>query len=290
MSDIKRFFRSRWGDGGRLIEADLSQIEVVVQAVLSGDGQMKQDVRDGVDFHCKRLAFKLGEDYDSVAERCKYDPVYIKMRKDIKVFSFQRAYGAGVTKISDTLGIPQAEVREFIRVEEELYPGVVTMQKAWIAEVERSRKPTTQRSALGVPVGRGWLRSCLGKRYVFTEEDAPDFLRNRGVHTSFRPTQIKNYEVQGFAGEVLKLILGSLCRKLKSDSLISDGVLLINTIHDSIVLDARSGLVGVAIEVLRETFGSAPSLIESVYGLNFDLPIRGGISVGINWLEMEKVI
>lgn len=289
VSDIKRFFRSRWGADGLLVEADLSQIEVVVQAFLSGDAQMKADVRAGVDFHCKRLAFRLGEDYEAVVEKCRYDTSYIKMRKDTKAFSFQRAYRAGAKKISATLGLPEADIREFIRAEERLYPGVPALQAAWIAEVERNRKPTTSRSPKGFPVGRGWMQSCTGKRYVFTEEDSPEFLRRQGVPTAFRPTQIGNYEVQGFAGEILKLILGSLYRRIKSDSLINSGVVLINTIHDSILCDARCSLVGIAVELLLECIEGAPEMIRKQYGIEFDLPIRGEVAVGCSWQDLAKV-
>lgn len=92
MSNIKRVFCSRWY-GGSILEADLSQIEVVVQAFLTQDPNMVQDVIKGVDFHVKRLAYVLGEEYDSVWSKCHVlkDPAYVKKRKDIKSFSFQRA-------------------------------------------------------------------------------------------------------------------------------------------------------------------------------------------------------
>lgn len=287
MSNIKKYFVSRWRSKGVLLEADLSQIEIVVQAFLSGDPRMKQDVRDGVDFHCTRLAFKLGEDYESVKAKCATDPAYAKMRKDIKGFSFQRAYGAGVAALSEELGLPPAEIKAFIKAEESLYPGVVALHQRWIEEVERNRKPTALRSVSGVPVGRGWMQSSTGKRYVFTEEDAPAFLKRRGTHTSFRPTQIKNYENQGLASEILKLILGSLYRQIKSNTY--DGILLINTIHDSIVADSRVECVDRAVALFKGTIENAPQLIKDAYGIEFDLPVRADISVGESWQAMVKI-
>lgn len=285
MSDIRRYFPSRWGSQGCLLELDLAQIEIVVQAFLSGDVQMRQDVIDGVDLHCKRLAFKLGEDYDMVLQRCKTDPVYTKQRKDIKTFSFQRAYGAGARKIAETIGIPIASVKEFIAAEEALYPGVARMQDRWIAEVENNRKPTTRRSSLGVPVGMGWMRSITGKRYVFIEEDAPKFMQ---VHTGFRPTQIKNYEVQGFAGEIIKLLIGRLYRQLAKSN-IADRVLTINTVHDSICFDCDLLYLDRALSLIIGVAGAIPELIETTYGFTFDLPIRYEIKAGRNWLDMEVI-
>ena len=66
MSNIKKCFTSRFEDEGVIMEGDWSQLEVVAQAFLSGDEQMKQDIRDGIDFHCKRLAYKLGMDYETL--------------------------------------------------------------------------------------------------------------------------------------------------------------------------------------------------------------------------------
>lgn len=93
---VKRMFISRFGKDGVMAEIDYSQLEVIVQAVLSRDPQLMQDVIDGVDFHCKRLAFKLQEDYDEVYKKCHNEdhPEHAKykvMRTKIKQFTFQRA-------------------------------------------------------------------------------------------------------------------------------------------------------------------------------------------------------
>jgi DNA polymerase I len=88
---IKKCFISRFGNAGVIAEGDFSQIEVVVQAFLSRDPRMMNDVRRGIDFHCMRLAFKLKEDYDEVVKKCKELPQYKLWRTHIKVFSFQRA-------------------------------------------------------------------------------------------------------------------------------------------------------------------------------------------------------
>lgn len=95
-SDVKKLFVSRFGDDGYMMEADYSQLEVIIQAWFTGDKQMKQDVRDGVDFHCKRLSAKLGEDYNDVVRKAKNeeDPDYDEyslLRTLVKGFTFQRA-------------------------------------------------------------------------------------------------------------------------------------------------------------------------------------------------------
>ncbi len=56
-SDVKAMFTSRFKDGV-MGEIDFSQLEVIVQGWLSGDKNMCRDIRDKIDFHCKRVALK----------------------------------------------------------------------------------------------------------------------------------------------------------------------------------------------------------------------------------------
>ena len=57
------------------------------------------------------------------------------------------------------------------------------------------------------------------------------------IWTVFSPTQLKNYPVQGFAtGDIVPEVLGRLRRVLTEKGL-SDKVLLVNTVHDSVLFD-----------------------------------------------------
>ena len=121
-SNVKKMFTSRFGEVGRMAEIDYSQLEVVVQGVLSRDKQLMEDLNNKVDFHCKRLAAKLGEDYDSVWNKChkEEDATYKAMRTNAKIFSFQRAYGAGAETIATETGMARSEAEELIAAEERL--------------------------------------------------------------------------------------------------------------------------------------------------------------------------
>lgn len=289
MSQIKKAFKSRFKDGF-IVEADLSQIEIVVLGFLSQDEQLLQDIRDGVDFHCKRLAQKLGQSYEHVLWKCKTekDPWYDAQRTIAKQFSFQRSYGAGAPAIADSIGAPVEDIKELIRAEEQMYPGVVQMQEAWIQEVQSKRKPSKQRTQKGKPVGIGSMVGVLGSRYVFVEEDAPEWLQQRGTDISFRPTQIKNYQVQGFAGEVLKLILGRLYREFKTRTHFDASTLLVNTVHDSVLVDTVPENLEEVCKLLKETMESVPKLIQQYYGIHFNVPVKCDIEYGNNWGEKEE--
>ena len=72
---IRAMFTSRFGRRkGVIIEADYSQLEVIVLAALSGDTHMMDDLAKRVDFHCKRVALMHPEyTYDEVVRKVKVE-------------------------------------------------------------------------------------------------------------------------------------------------------------------------------------------------------------------------
>ena len=145
-SELKAVFVSRFGDKGRMIEADYSQLEVVVQGLLSGDKQLVEDLNNRIDFHCKRVSTKFGISYEEALKLCKDEsgPDYAtwkERRTDVKGFSFQRAYGAGAAAIADATGMDIEDVKELIKLEEQTYPGIEKFNAAVEAAVYATAEP-----------------------------------------------------------------------------------------------------------------------------------------------------
>ena len=94
-SEVKAMFVSRFGEDGRMVEIDYSQLEVVVQGLLSLDKNLCADLNNKVDFHCKRVALKNSVSYEFALFACKKEehPEHAKWKKErtkCKIFSFQR--------------------------------------------------------------------------------------------------------------------------------------------------------------------------------------------------------
>lgn len=68
-SDIKNCISSRWGDKGVIIEGDFKQLEVFVLAWLSGDQQLYDDLRAGLDMHCVNASFLYGKSVDFIKDQ-----------------------------------------------------------------------------------------------------------------------------------------------------------------------------------------------------------------------------
>ena len=66
--------------------------------------------------------------------------------------------------------------------------------------------------------------------------------------------------------------------------------LLVNTVHDSIVLDLESNLdVDKSVEMIYNVLLDFPQNFEKIFGVPFDLEIKGEMEVGQNMMEMINV-
>lgn len=303
-SKVKSIFTSRFGEDGYVCESDFSQLEVVIQGWLSGDPILIDDINSGVDFHIKRLAAKLDEPYQDVYEKTKVAKVveYVLGRQNSKEFSFQRAYGAGAAAISESTGMEIGLVKDFIKAEEEMYSGVVEFNQHMTDTIKKSRKLTSKLLFVDgrkFNQGVGWFGTPTGKRYVFKEEVAPKFLwkkpswnRDRNwtpTYTSFSPTQIKNYPVQGLAGEVVIMCLGIIFRKFLELDNFNNRALMINSVHDCVWLDAHKDVVIEAGKMVEDVFKNAQSHINTRYKLKCPVRFRAETEIGKNFLDMHEI-
>lgn len=291
-SDVKRMFKSRFGANGRMAEIDYSQLEVVIQGMLSGDPQLTKDLQDRVDFHCKRLSAKLGETYEHVYKMCHdvEDPVYKKGRTNAKVFSFQRAYGAGVDTIAVETGMSRSEVEELVQAEEKLYPGVVQFDKELEKHIASTRQRTENKlfvNGVAFTQGEAFWDSPTGTRFVWREGITPEFMHNHGKYTGFSPTERKNYPMQGVGGEVVQMMLGILFRWLLKNNRFDGKALLVNTVHDCVWLDCTEDMVKDVSLAAQGILESVPEVMNKSYPkMNVVVPFPCETEIGNDMFEM----
>jgi len=292
-SKVKQVFTSRFGDEGVICEIDYSSLEVVVQALLTGDKQLIKDLNNSVDFHCKRLAAKLHASYDVVKECLdknaihhkedeihpdgsitQRDVTYSEMRTKIKGFTFARAYGAGAVSIAADTGMTVDEVKELIVLEDNMYEGVVKFDEKLEKAITKSRKPTTkevyvekQRFILGI----GEWFSPTGTRFVWKEGITPEFLWARGKYVGFKPTERKNYPSQGVGGEIVQTMLGLVYRWMIKKNHFNRKALLINTVHDSVYLDIHRSVVNEVVPFVKRILEAVPTKYK--HDFNIDVPV-----------------
>jgi len=291
MSDIKDCFRSRFTNG-KLVEIDYSQLEIIGLAVLSDDPVLKNDIQTGIDLHCQNTANLYGEQYHFVkSEYDRGDPAWTAKRKLVKAFSFQLQYGSGAKAMAASNGVHLRVAEDFIKAYYGRYKVIKQWQEENILKVRLNKLPTNIKSPKGYPICVSELRSDTGRIYKFKEYDSPDYLFDKGVNTSFSPTMIKNYPVQGFStGDLVPLALGKLMRYILKNRL-TRCVKLVNTIHDSVILDIDVDDIidfnRLIMNLLHVMESLVPDINKFWPNINFDLPLKADASVGSNWGNMK---
>ena len=98
-------------------------------------------------------------------------------------------------------------------------------------------------------------------------------------------TQIKNYPVQSFATAdivpIALLHIDSLLKNLKS--------CVVNTVHDSIVIDVHPEEESNVVNVINKTNDALPELITTRWGIVFNVPLLLEAKIGPNWLDTKDV-
>ena len=125
----------------------------------------------------------------------------------------------------------------------------------------------------------GKITNVSGRQYAF-----PDVTRrsNGGV-THF--TMIKNYPVQGFAtGDVVPVVLNEMHKRLQSMQ-----SCLVNTVHDSMVIDVHPDEEQAVINMVNVMNEGLADLVASVYGVQMNVPLLLEAKIGFNWLDTHDV-
>lgn len=267
VSLAKCHFTSRFIPNGTLLSADYGQLEICVQAQISQDRNYINDVIKGIDFHVKRLALKEDIDYEEAEYRVESDPMWKEKRKAIKGFSFARAYGAGIAKIASQTGLNEEDIKDLIEKEEKEYPQLKQFYINLGKQVD----------------SHGYYTGFTGRRYQFKKYPAPAWMRRKGINENYSPTEIKNYIVQGTAtADIVLVMLGKFWRE--KALLNRDKYLLINTVHDSVMLDCKKEFVDDAkkdLQILKEV----AIMTEKKFSYQWTVPINIDISEGQSWYE-----
>ena len=290
-SQVKGMFISRFGEVGKMIEIDYSQLEVVVQGLLSGDKNLIRDLNNKVDFHCKRVALKNGVSYEFALDACKNEahPEHAKWKKErtkCKIFSFQRAYGAGASLIADETGMDIDEVKDLIEVEEKEYPGVTRFNNAVEAEVNATAEPFNDGERGYRTFRRGTYQAITGTMYTFRSWDAKEWQRRRGITESFSPTEMKNYPVQGTGGELVQMVLGQLWRWFVKNDHFGNKAFLVNTVHDCVWADCHDDVRDKVVAGMVKIMQAIPHFLKHFFGIDCPVNFPVDAEVGDDMLDM----
>lgn len=302
-SVVKSVFISRWGDEGVIVQSDFTALEVYLQAILTKCHQLILDLQAGLDMHCVRVSQKEGISYEEALLKCKGDkaqgieaiPEWDKKRTAAKVFSFQRAYGAGAAKISESTGIPIADIEALIKAEQERYPEVDRYYTLLTERVKANKKPTSRFCAhpdnpdITCQLGRSTIRTPDNKLYMYQEQPSPAWMLKRGVTSGFSPTEIKNYVVQGEGGEWAKAAMWLAVREFYRNKNWNQLALLVNQVHDALYTDSHKTVARASSATLHACMEAASEFMEWYFEWPVPVPVPTVTEVGPNMMDSKPI-
>tara|TARA_R100000988_G_scaffold37012_1_gene18618 strand:- start:6421 stop:8466 length:2046 start_codon:yes stop_codon:yes gene_type:complete len=200
---------------------------------------------------------KTGFDVHSYTAKIISDAGQPTSRQVAKMHTFAPLYGAS------GYGRTKAEA-EYYRHFNKKYVGIAEWHQQLANEAIATKK-------IVIPSGR---------QYSFPQVER----RTHGHGVTFF-TMIKNYPVQGFAtGCIVPIILLEFEKALdKMNSC------LVNTVHDSIVVDVHPNEVDKVIAAVAYLNKNLHDIIHQYYAIDFNVPLLLDAKIGKNWLDTREI-
>lgn len=223
--ELRKFFIA--SEGGVLIDADYSQIELRILAHVSGDKALINAFVNGEDIHTVTASQVFGVPADSVTA---------EMRKRAKAVNFGIIYGIGDYSLSQDLHIPRRLAAEYIESYLAKYPGVCK----YLRDIKQFARDN------------GYVETMFGRRRYVPE------INNRNANMrAFGERVAMNTPIQGAAADLIKIAM------IRADEMLASAGLsarLILQIHDELIIDSPAQEAARAAEILRTAMTGAASL------------------------------
>ena len=234
-----------------LLQADAKQLEWVGATFLSQDETAIKEIWNEVDQHADNQQ-RFG----------------LPSRLIAKTFVFRLIYGGSAYSYANDPNFKDIGNEDFWQgIIDQFYNKYVGL-KQWHTRIYDDARRDRR---LTMPTGRVYLYE-------------PEIKYGKA---NWPRTKILNYPVQGLGADLMSIARVSLCNRLKE----KEGVLLVNTVHDSIILDfdEKKHDSTELVKIVDQCFNDVPLNFKKLFGVDFNLPMRVECEVGPDWGNMEKV-
>ena len=231
--------------GRVLVDADYSQIELRLLAHIAGDERMIAAFRSGEDIHTVTAAQVFGVEPEQVTH---------EMRRRAKAVNFGIVYGISAFSLSQDIGVPTSEAKEYMDRYFEKYSGV----RAYMAQIVEQAKRD------------GYVSTILGRRRWLPELKSSNHnLRAFGERVAL------NMPIQGTAADIMKLAMIHVRDRLLAEGL--EGRLVLQ-VHDELIVECPEAEAENVKALLTEE-------MESV--MDLAVPLTAEAHAGRTWAEAK---
>jgi len=224
------------------LSADYSQIELRLLAHFSRDEALLRAFAADRDIH----RFVASQIYDVPIEN-----VTDKMRSSCKAVNFGIIYGQGPFGLSRSIGISQAEAKNFIEDYFARYSSIREFMDSVIDDAKRT----------------GFVETILHRRRKIVNLTAKNYnKRSQAERLAI------NTVIQGSAADLIKVAMINIQKKIEAENL---PVRLILQIHDELVFELPTAQANKHAKWIAEEMTDA---------IELDVPLKVDISYGSTWL------
>lgn len=266
-AQVRALVKLQYKDG-YIAELDFSQLELHAVAAKSKDPVLISDLNNGEDVHYNvgRSVFNWNDPSDMTKED----------RRTVKGVVFGLLYGGGAATISHETGVDKKIINKLIDAFYSRYKQVGRWQVDYYTKVVDGMFP--EGIVGGEQIYSSFVIDQDTKRvYKYTEKESPAWLcKKTGRKFSFKPTETKNYPIQGFAGG--DIVMSALLHLMTHYSISgwASTVDYMATVHDSIVLNTR-----VPRSAIKQVAQAIANELKLEYNLPTDLTIN--VEMGPTW-------
>lgn len=232
-------------DDSVILSADYSQIELRVFAHLSGVKDLIEAFKNNEDIHTKTAMdiFKV----PSLG-------VTKNMRRQAKAVNFGILYGISSYGLSEDLGIPVKEAKEFINKYFETYPGVKDYMNKKIADATKD----------------GYVKTIMNRKRIIEELNSSNYnVRSMGERMAL------NTPIQGSASDILKKAMVEIYDVFEKNNMKSKMLL---QVHDELIFNVYNDEIDRVKKIVHD-------IMTNVFELS--VPLEVDIETGNNWYEAK---
>jgi DNA polymerase-1 len=207
--------------GYTLLEADFSQVELRVAAMLAKDTVMIEDFRKGIDIHaenariCAKHAWKIEPHVWASMTKDERDP----FRSKIKTSTFAKLYGKTIKGLAKQLNCSEQEAQYLVN---QIW-GRYKILDQWTKDMVREARKTGE-------TWTWWDGQITRRRYIHGIAHPDDGIASHYERVSY------NNAVQGTANEFCLASVSKITREIKE---MEFDAYLAGTVHDSILSIVR---------------------------------------------------
>ncbi len=228
--------------GKVLVDADYSQIELRLMAIISGDKNMLDTYKKGEDIHTSTAASVFGVAPENVTS---------DMRKKAKAINFGIIYGISDFSLAGDMHVTKKEAADYIQKYFAQFPSV----DEYLKNVKKKAYED------------GYVSTLFGRRRYIPELKSRIYMQRM-----FGERVAMNAPLQGTAADIIKLAMIRVYNALKKENL---DARLILQVHDELIIEVSEKDAERAKEILvREMVGAGefeiPLEVEANIGANWD--------------------